>query len=83
MGVIDDDPDVREGLKAVFESVRLQSTTFGSAEELVRSKLPESVGCLVLDVRLPGLNGLDLQTELAKAGIDIQSLGLEYGIMGH
>jgi len=69
--VIDDDPDVREGLRAVFESVNLQSKAFGSAEEFFRSKLPERVGCLVLDVRLPGLNGLDLQTELAKVQIDI------------
>jgi FixJ family two-component response regulator len=69
--VIDDDPDVREGLGAAFESVNLQSKAFGSAEEFLLSKLPERVSCLVLDVRLPGLNGLDLQTELAKAQIDI------------
>jgi FixJ family two-component response regulator len=69
--VIDDDPEVREGLGAAFESVNLQSKAFGSAEEFFRSKLPEGVSCLVLDVRLPGLNGLDLQTELAKAQIDI------------
>jgi FixJ family two-component response regulator len=48
----------------------LQSTGFESAEELLRSKLPETVGCLVLVVRLPGLNGLDLQTELAKIQTD-------------
>jgi FixJ family two-component response regulator len=69
--VIDDDPDVREGLRDVFESVYLQSKAFGSAEEFFGSKLPERVSCLVLDVRLPGLNGLDLQTELAKVQIDI------------
>ena len=69
--MIDDDPDVREGLRAVFESVNLQSKAFGSAEEFFRSKLPERVSCLVLDVRLPGLSGLDLQTELAKVQIDI------------
>ena len=69
--VIDDDPHVREGLGAVFESVNLQSKAFGSAEEFFQSKLPEMVSCLVLDVRLPGLNGLDLQSELTKARIDI------------
>jgi len=69
--MIDDDPDVREGLRAVFESVNLHSKAFGSAEEFFRSKLPERVSCLVLDVRLPGLSGLDLQTKLAKVQIDI------------
>jgi FixJ family two-component response regulator len=69
--VIDDDPDVREGLGALFESVNLQSKAFGSAPEFFQSKLPEKVSCLVLDVRLPGLSGLDIQTELAKVQIDI------------
>jgi FixJ family two-component response regulator len=69
--VIDDDSHVREGLRDVFESVNLPSKAFGSAEEFFQSKLPERVSCLVLDVRLPGLNGLDLQTELAKVQIDI------------
>jgi len=69
--VIDDDPDVRDGLRALFDSVNLQSKAFGSAWEFFRSKLPEKVSCLVLDVRLPGLSGLDLQTELAKVQIDI------------
>jgi len=69
--VIDDDPDVRDGLRALFESVNLQSKAFGSAWEFFRSKLPEKVSCLVLDVRLPGLSGLDLQTDLAKVQIDI------------
>jgi FixJ family two-component response regulator len=69
--VIDDDPHVREGLRAAFESVNLQTRAFGSAEEFFRSELPERVSCLVLDVRLPGLNGLDLQTELARVRFDI------------
>jgi FixJ family two-component response regulator len=69
--VIDDDPHIREGLRDAFESVNLQSRAFGSAEEFFQSKLPAGVSCLVLDVRLPGLNGLDLQTELAKVQIDI------------
>src|SRR6185295_10392753 len=69
--VIDDDPHLREGLRAALESINLQTRAFGSAEEFFRSELPEKVNCLVLDVRLPGLSGLDLQTELAKARIDI------------
>jgi FixJ family two-component response regulator len=52
--VIDDDPDVREGLRALFESVNLQSRAFGSVPEFVQSEWPERVRCLVLDVRLPG-----------------------------
>ena len=51
--VIDDDPDVREGLTALFESVNLQSRAFGSVPEFVHSEWPERVRCLVLDVRLP------------------------------
>jgi FixJ family two-component response regulator len=69
--VIDDDPNVREGLGALLESVNLQSKAFGSASEFFQSKLPEKVSCLILDVRLPGLSGLDLQTELAKDQIGI------------
>jgi FixJ family two-component response regulator len=69
--VIDDDPDVREGLRALFESVNLQSKAFGSAWEFFQSRLLEKVSCLVLDVRLPGLSGLDLQIELAKIQVNI------------
>jgi FixJ family two-component response regulator len=69
--VIDDDPDVREGLTALFESVNLQSRAFGSVPEFVHSEWPERVRCLVLDVRLPGLSGIDFQTQLAALQIDI------------
>jgi FixJ family two-component response regulator len=62
--VIDDDPGVREGLRALFESVNLQVKAFGSAEEFLRSDGPDQVSCLVLDVRLPGLSGLELQREV-------------------
>jgi RNA polymerase sigma factor (sigma-70 family) len=62
--VIDDDPDVREGLRALFESVNLQSRSFGSAQEFLRSQLPDQVSCLILDVRLPGVSGLDFQTNV-------------------
>ena len=69
--VIDDDPDVREGLMALLQSVNLQSRVFAATREFFRWKLPDRVSCLIVDVRLPGLSGLDLQTELAKLQIDI------------
>src|SRR5882724_8217825 len=60
--VIDDDPDVREGLRALFESINFQSKSFKSAEEFLRSQIPDQVSCLILDVRLPGVSGHDFQT---------------------
>src|SRR5208337_5540725 len=69
--VIDDDESMRRGLTNLFQSVGLRVEVFGSARELLRSALPEVASCLVLDVRLPGLSGLDFQTELAKANIHI------------
>ena len=69
--VIDDDISVREGLSALFRSVGLQAKAFASAAEFLQSKLPDSPSCMVLDVRLPGLSGLDFQSELAKANIQI------------
>jgi FixJ family two-component response regulator len=69
--VIDDDESLREALRSLFRSVKLKVETFGSAAELLRSKLPDVASCLVLDVRLPGLSGLDFQAELAKANIRI------------
>jgi FixJ family two-component response regulator len=69
--VVDDDASVRDGLKSLLRSVNLQVETFGSTSEFLQNKLPDALGCLVLDVRLPGLSGLDFQTELAGAGIAI------------
>ncbi len=69
--VVDDDPDVREGLDAVFQSVGLKSQVFRSAAEFLQAKVPDDVSCLILDVRLPGLNGLEFQSKLAKAEINI------------
>jgi FixJ family two-component response regulator len=69
--VIDDNDNLREALSALFRSVGLQVKTFTSAGEFMQFKLPDSPACLVLDVRLPGLSGLDFQAELAKAHIDI------------
>jgi len=69
--VIDDDTSVRRSLTNLFQSVGLKVAAFGSASELLKSDFPDAVSCLVLDIRLPGLSGLDLQTELANANIHI------------
>jgi FixJ family two-component response regulator len=63
--VLDDDPSLREALTDLLRSVQLQVRAFSSAQDLLQSQFPASPSCLVLDVRLPGLSGLDLQTELA------------------
>jgi FixJ family two-component response regulator len=69
--VIDDDISMRRALTNLFESVGLKVQAFGSAPELMKTTLPEVASCLVLDIRLPGLSGLDLQAELAKANVHI------------
>ena len=69
--VVDDDPSVCAALKSLFGSVGLQAETFGSATDFLHRKLPDAPSCLVLDVRLPGLSGLDFQAELTKADIRI------------
>jgi FixJ family two-component response regulator len=69
--VIDDDASMRRALANLFQSVGLRVEVFGSAPEMLQSKLPDVASCLVLDIRLPGLSGLDFQTELAKANIHI------------
>ena len=69
--VVDDDSSVRESLKNLIRSAGLSVQTFASAKEFLASPLPDVPSCLVLDVQLPGLSGLDLQQELAKAGIQI------------
>ncbi len=69
--VIDDDESMRRALTNLFQSVGLRVEVFGSAPEMLQSKLPDVASCLVLDIRLPGLSGLDFQAELAKANIHI------------
>ena len=69
--VVDDDPSLRNALSNLFRSVGLRAEAFSSAPEFLQSKLRDIPSCLVLDVRLPGLSGLDFQTELAKANIHI------------
>ena len=67
--VIDDDADVRAAIAGLLKSVGLRSEMFGGAQEFLQRQAPDVPSCLVLDVRLPGMNGLDVQHELAAAGI--------------
>jgi FixJ family two-component response regulator len=69
--VIDDDDLVRRSIQGMLESVGLRSEAFGTPQEFLRGKSLEGPSCLVLDVRLPGVSGLDFQRELADAGIRI------------
>ena len=69
--VIDDDDLVRAAIQGMLKSVGLQSQTFATAQDFLRTKRPDCPSCLVLDVRLPGINGLDFQRQLADAGLRI------------
>jgi len=64
--VVDDDRSVREGLVDLISSVGMKAEAFGSAQEFLRHKMPDTPACMVLDVRLPGASGLDLQRHLAR-----------------
>ena len=69
--IVDDDLAVREALEDLLRSVDLRVETFGSAQEFLSANLPAAPCCLVLDVRMPGLSGLDLQAELVKEHVNI------------
>ena len=69
--VVDDDPSLREALSSLLRSVGLRVEVFGSAPELLETALPDAACCLVLDIRLPKRSGLDFQSELIKANIQI------------
>ena len=69
--VIDDDQSVRDGLESLLGSVGLDVRVYPSTQEFVQSDRPDTPGCLVLDIRLPGMGGLDFQRELTKSGIDL------------
>ena len=69
--VIDDDESIREALKSLIRSVGLKVETFAAAHEFLQSRRPDVPACLILDVRMPGLSGLDLQRELTEANINI------------
>ena len=69
--IVDDDTDVRESLQELLDSVGLHSHSFGTAQEFLSSTRGEGPSCLILDVRLPGISGLDLQHELKRGRISI------------
>jgi FixJ family two-component response regulator len=69
--VVDDDASVRASIQGLLKSAKLRCACFGTAEEFLRNKPPDGPSCLVLDVSLPGVNGLQLQRQLADAGVRI------------
>ena len=69
--VVDDDPSIRRAIKRLVQSVGLQVELFGSAQEFLQGKRSDVRGCLILDIRLPGISGLDFQRELFDANINI------------
>lgn len=69
--VVDDDASVRDAIMKLLSSVGLRTETFGSTGEFLRAKRPDAPSCLVLDVRLPDVSGLEFQRELTRAGIQI------------
>src|SRR3981081_1885097 len=79
--VVDDDDLVRAAIHGMLKSVGLMAETFGTPQEFLRSKRPGVPSCLVLDVRLPGVSGLDFQRELAAAGIRIPLIFIP--VLGH
>ena len=69
--VVDDDAGVRASIQGLLKSANLRAESFGTAEEFLRSTRPDGPSCLILDVSLPGVSGLDFQRQLADAGIQI------------
>jgi FixJ family two-component response regulator len=69
--VVDDDASIRDAVKSLLKSVGLRAEAFGSTEEFMKAARPQAPSCLVLDVRLPGMSGLEFQEELEKTGIRI------------
>jgi FixJ family two-component response regulator len=69
--VVDDDDSMRKALSNLIRSVGLRAETFASAAEFLALKLPDAPCCLILDIRLPGLSGLDFQAKLASAKIEV------------
>lgn len=69
--IVDDDAGIRASIQGLLKSVGLRSEAFGTGQEFLRCKQPDAPSCIVLDVRLPGVNGLDFQRQLADAGLHI------------
>lgn len=72
--LVDDDRDIRDSLRWLLESVGLQLQAFASAQEFLDAYRPETPGCLLLDVRMPGMSGLELQEKLLECGYDIPTI---------
>jgi FixJ family two-component response regulator len=70
---VDDDASMREALSRLFRSVGMRAQIFASAQDFLMFRRPDAPACLVLDVRMPGVSGLDLQRELAAANLEIRS----------
>jgi len=70
IAIVDDDPSVRQGLQRLIRSAGWKPETFGSAQEFLDRRRTETPSCLVLDLQLPGLSGLDLQKQMAEAGLE-------------
>lgn len=70
IAIVDDDPSVRKGLERLIRSVGWKTETFGSAQEFLASAQTEAPTCIVLDLQLPGLSGLELQKQMTEAGIE-------------
>jgi FixJ family two-component response regulator len=72
--VVDDDESVQGALKDLLEAVGLSARCFGSAEEFLQSGEQHKAGCLIADIRMPGMSGLELQTKLNADGLDIPTI---------
>jgi FixJ family two-component response regulator len=70
IAIVDDDPSVRKGLERLIRSVRWKTETFGSAQEFLASARTEAPTCIVLDLQLPGLSGLELQKQMTEGGVE-------------
>ncbi|HEV7610739.1 MAG TPA: response regulator [Steroidobacteraceae bacterium] len=71
IAIVDDEPSLREALKGLLGSAGLRAITFGSAEEFLESSPRDQVGCVILDMQLPGMTGLELQRHLATTGHEV------------
>lgn len=69
--MVDDDASMRHSAECLIRSIGLNAMTFASADQFLKHKRPDTPACLLLDMRMPGISGLDLQKELAQAGVDI------------
>jgi len=69
--IIDDDPDIRAAMRRLLKTVSLNAELFATAQEFLQRTIPKGPSCLVLDMRLPGMNGLEVQRNLLEAGVNI------------